>query len=340
MFRTIKCSQIDLDDTSFLMSYPLESEKIMASVGTIGVLQPIIVSGCGCEGKYQIITGFKRAYACRKIGVELVNAYIYQVDQDNRLGAFALALHENAAHRTFNHVEKSLILTKLVDQFHCDRDEVIQQYLPLLELAPNSKVLDIYLKIADFEEEIKRYLAIHDLPLTVLELLANLSPADRAPVFTLISTLKLGVNSIKEALTELGEIALRDSCPIHHVLADRQIQEILKHEQYPVPQKAERIRRIIREKRYPELTTLEYEYHARLKQLQLPRGVQFKTERFFEDDDLSVAFRFQTPDQLKKFAEELLQLSQKPELQSLLGLVQGSLALRGGDSSYSPPGRG
>jgi ParB/RepB/Spo0J family partition protein len=321
MFRTIKCSQIDFDNTYFLMSYPLVSEKIIESVGTIGVLHPIIVSSC--EGTYQIITGFKRAYACRQLGLEMVNAYIYQVEPENALSAFSLALHENVSHRTFNDVEKSLILTKLLEQFHCDRAEVIRYYMPILGLAPNGKVLDIYLKLADFEEEIKRYIAAHELPMAMFELLANLSSDDRTAVFTLISTLKLGVNTIKELVTELDEIALRDNCSIHYVLSGKHIQEILDHEKYSKPQKAERIRRIIRERRYPELTTLESEYHKHLTQLHLPHGLRVQTDKFFEDEELSVAFRFQTPEQLREFAEELLKLSQTRELQNLLDVIQG-----------------
>jgi ParB-like chromosome segregation protein Spo0J len=153
MFTTIPCSQIDFDDTYFLMSYPLKSEKILKSVGMVGVLQPIIVSGCPCHGGYQIVAGFRRAYACRKIGIDVVNANIYQVEPENSLGVFWLVLSENASHRRFNDVEKSLILTKLTEQFHCNRDEVMRTYMPLLELSPNDKVLEIYLKIADFEED-------------------------------------------------------------------------------------------------------------------------------------------------------------------------------------------
>jgi hypothetical protein len=248
---------------------------------------------------------------------------MYPLEPDNALGAFCLALYENLAHRTFNEVEKSLILTKFLRQFACLQDEVIQTYMPLLGLAPNEKVLATYLKIDDFEEEIKHYMADRELPMTVIELLAPLSSDDRQALFRLISALRLGINKIKELLTHLEEIALRDNCTMQQVIDDRQIQGILRHTQYTGPQKAEQIRRIIREKRYPHLTTLERTYHEYLKRLHLPRGLQLTTDRFFEDDDLSATFRFQTPEQLRAVAEALLELSQKPELQQILDLVQG-----------------
>lgn len=324
MFHTIDCSQINLDETTFLMSYPLESRAVMASVGTIGVLQPVIVSGCPCEGGYQLIAGFRRAYACRKLGVNRVNARIHQVNSDFPLGAFLLALHENASHRTFNHVEKALILSKLAAQFQCGRDEIIQHYLPLLGLAPVGKVLQLYLKIAGFEDELKPYLAAHDLPMTVLELLADLAPADRMAVFALVTHVKLGVNKLKEVLTYLDEIALRDGRPIHQVLAAPQIRAVLEHDQMPGPQKTDRLRQMLREMRYPQLTTLEHTYHEQLNRLELPHAVRLKADPSFERNDLTVAFRFETPEQLHDYADALLRLAQQPALRRVLQIVQGA----------------
>ncbi len=48
-----------------------------------------------------------------------------------------------------------------------------------------------------------------------------------------------------------------------------------------------------------------------------------KTDRLFEDDTMSAGFRFSSPEELKSVAEELLQLSEKAELQELLQLIQG-----------------
>ncbi|MCP4402830.1 MAG: ParB N-terminal domain-containing protein [bacterium] len=326
MFQTVKCAQLDFDDTTFLISYPLEAPSVTASVNTIGVLQPIVIGGCPCQGKYQIVAGFRRAYACREMGLELIHANIYPVDPDAPLPAFDLALYENLAHRTFNSVEKALILSKLSGQFGCSQDTIIQNYMPLLQLAPNERILATYLKLADFEEELKHHLAQHDVPLTVIELLASLSNDDRHSVFSLISHLKLGLNKLKELLNYLEEIALRDALSITEILSAAEIQEIVAHEKYSGPQKIEQLRYALRKQRFPSFTALEEQYHEALKGLKLPRGLQLKTDRFFEDDNMSAGFRFSSPEELKSVAEELLQLSEKAELQELLQLIQGELS--------------
>lgn len=323
MFRTIQCSEINFDNTDYLMSFPAESDRIRASVGMIGVVQPIVVDGCPCSGGYTILAGFRRAYACRQLGLTSVNAYLYQVSQENRLSAFWLALQENASHRSFNVVEKSLILTKLLTQFQCSRAEVIKEYLSLLGLSAHGKVLDIYLKIHEFSDEAKTYLASHELPMSVLELVGNLGSNDRHALFTLIIELRLGVNTIKEVLTHLDEIALREGSSITQILNSEQIQDVLADDNLPGPQKAEQVRRIIRTLRYPQFTELEQRYNRVCQQLPIPKGVRVQADRFFEDDRLSVAFQFQKPEDLQRIAEELRELAKQPELSEVLNLVQG-----------------
>ena len=308
------------------MSYPLKAPSVTASVNTIGVVQPIVISGCPCQGRYQIIAGFRRAHACREMGLDKVHANIYPVDPDAPLMAFNLALYENLSHRRFNNVEKALILSKLSEQFACPQDLIIQEYMPLLELAPNQKVLDAYLKLAEFEEELKRYIAQHDVPLTVIELLADLSGEDRRSLFALIADLKLGLNKLKELLNYLEEIALRDELSMTEILSSSEIQEILANEKHSGPQKIEALRYALRKQRFPGLTQLEEQYQNALKGLKLPRGFQLKTDRFFEDDNMSASFRFSSPEELKTVAEELLQLSKKTELQQILHLIQGEFS--------------
>lgn len=306
------------------MSYPLESAKVFASVRTIGVMQPILVNDRACEKSYQIIAGFRRAHACRKMDIEMVNVQIYPIDPADTLPAFSLALYENLSHRNFNDVEKALILSKLLQEFQCRREDVIHTYMPLLELAPHEKVLATYLHLWQFEAQIKRYIADHAFPMTVYELLATLSVEDRQAVFEIISSLKPGVNKLKELLNFLDEIARRDHCPMHRILADPSIREIVEHEKYTAPQKITRLRRIIREKRYPQLTTLEHNYQAGIKRLNVPQGLHIQADPSFERDDLNVTFRFRSPGQLKTIADELLILSQQTGLQHVLDIIQGN----------------
>lgn len=322
MFHIIEIAQLNFDDTTFLMSFPLNSPTVAASVATVGVINPIIVSGCACQGKYQIVAGFRRANIAREIGIPAIPVQIYQVDPEHPLAAFSVALCENAAHRVFNNVEKALILKKLSNIFHCPDDELIQTFLPLLGLAPNEKALAIYLKLAELEDEQKPYLAAHDLPLSLLELLTTLAPEDRRAAFGLVSVLNINLNKLRELLTFAEEIALRDGCAMRDVLSHAAIAEIVAHEKLSAPQKIDAIRDWLRKQRFPRLSALEQEYAAALKRLKPPKGVQLTTDRAFEDDAMTATFRFSKPEQLAGIAEHLAQLARQPELETLLRLIQ------------------
>jgi hypothetical protein len=106
------------------------------------------------------------------------------------------------------------------------------------------------------------------------------------------------------------------------IVQSDQIQSILTNDALQGPQKAEQIRHIIRTLRYPQFTELEQRYHHALQQLQLPKNVRMQADRFFEDDRLSVAFQFQTPEELHHIAERLTELANQPELSQILQIIQ------------------
>lgn len=323
MFSIIETRQIDFSDMTFCVSFPLESPAVSASVGMVGVINPIIVSGCPCQGKYQLVAGFRRAFACRDIGLAQIPAQIYPVDPDNPLAAFCLALYENLAHRTFNAVECAEILRKLSAQFHCPADELAQTFLPALGLPRSAKTLDAYLRLAAFDDEQKRHLAGQELPLGLIELLAALPPEDRGAAFRLMTAVNINQNKLRELLTMAEDIALRDGCALRDVLSDPAILSLLAHEKFSAPQKLDAIRDALRRRRFPRLTALEQEYAAALKRLKSPQGVQLTADRYFEDDALTATFRFASRDQLAAVADELRQFAVQPELETLLRVIQG-----------------
>ncbi len=325
MFQTIDCARLDFDDTTFLMSYPLEAPSVTQSAAAIGVVHPIVVAGCPCHGKYQIIAGFRRAHAFRRLGIKMIHANIQERQAALQPMAFDLALRENLSHRRFNHVEKALILSKLSTRFAWPQEVVIRDYLPLLDLAPNEKVLNVYLKLWNFDEELKGYIACHDLPLTLIELLAGFSSNDRRSIFLLISELKVGVNKLKELLNYLEEISLRDERTISTILASQEIRAILTDQKHRGPQRIDALRAALRTQRFPRLSRLESQYQETLQRLKPSCGIRLTTDRIFEDDSMNAAFRFSSPEELKTAATELLRLSETPELDTILRLIRGEV---------------
>ncbi|MDO4460752.1 MAG: ParB/RepB/Spo0J family partition protein [Clostridia bacterium] len=55
--------------------------RLVESINQLGVISPIIVSECE-DGKYRIISGHRRKYACELIGLETVPAIVSNADSD------------------------------------------------------------------------------------------------------------------------------------------------------------------------------------------------------------------------------------------------------------------
>ena len=71
-----------------------EMDQLVWSILTQGLLTPLVVRPLD-NGEYEVISGHRRLYACKKAGIEMVPALIYTIDRD----AAAIALVDSNLQR-------------------------------------------------------------------------------------------------------------------------------------------------------------------------------------------------------------------------------------------------
>ncbi len=71
-----------------------DMEQLTQSIQMQGVLTPLVVRPLE-NGEYEVISGHRRLYACRKAGIQTVPALVYAIDRD----AAAIALVDSNLHR-------------------------------------------------------------------------------------------------------------------------------------------------------------------------------------------------------------------------------------------------
>ena len=71
-----------------------DMEQLTQSIQSQGVLTPLVIRPLE-NGEYEVISGHRRLYACRKAGIQTVPALIYSIDRD----AAAIALVDSNLHR-------------------------------------------------------------------------------------------------------------------------------------------------------------------------------------------------------------------------------------------------
>jgi ParB/RepB/Spo0J family partition protein len=317
----VEIEKIDFEDGLFTTTYPLEYQRLKESIARAGLIQPVIVRKKEKGERYQLVCGRRRARACRELDFERIEALVYPEAELSERDGFLLSLWENLAHRDFNDIEKSMVLSKLHYQLGFDPARIIEEFLPLLGLEAGEEVFRQYLPLIELDEEIKEYIVSRRLPVRVSSRLLALSSEDRRASFRLISRLNLGVNRIVEFLTYLEEASRRDEIPVRELLGDQQIGVVLGDEELTRSRKIELIRKILRRKRYPQLTELEAQVEERIKQLHLPPELKLLPPSYFEGDELKVEFGFRDPQELKRMAERLLGISGSPELAEILKII-------------------
>ena len=119
-------------------------EELADSIRQLGLIQPIAVKRDG--DKYIIISGERRWRAAEKAGIEVVPAYIREVD-DTTLHAMALV--ENIQREDLNAIEISLGMQRLVEECGLTQEALAER------LGKKRSTVANYLRLLNLPEEIQ-----------------------------------------------------------------------------------------------------------------------------------------------------------------------------------------
>jgi ParB family transcriptional regulator, chromosome partitioning protein len=314
--RKISVQQIDLLDDTFSVNYLPDLQKLRSSIEEIGLVQPVLLKK-KLDG-YQIICGFRRISVMKELGKSEIESKVFEEKEMDEFQLFSLSLHENLTTRGFNAVEMGIALNKLIHRFQIDPAAVIKTFLPFFSLDPNEKILNTYLSLAQMEDEIKTYVLKEEVSRSNIRRLSALTPDDRMAILSLISSLKLGENRLREVLTLLEEIARRNQCKEKDIVQRSEIQMILSQKELTPSQKTERIKKVLTDLRYPKLNQLEKTFEKKRKDLNLPSNILLHHPPFFEGKRLKIEFQFETADEYQSIVSFLSLLSEREEFKEIL----------------------
>ncbi len=279
--------EIDTKDERFRTSWAPPSERMMVSLREIGLLQPPLVQKRG--GRNLLVSGWKRILACRALSLSPIE--VMAAERKNDLAVFLLGFFENLATRDFPFVEKAEIAFRL-KKFGEPEERLIAFYLPLLGIHPTASHLRGLLSLSRFERAEKDRIAAIDIHPKSIERLLEFRSEERALVLPLLAP--LSHNSQKELLEDLFEVTRRDDETVKDFLESEEIRGILESDRLSPLQKSEKSREALRKKRYPVFSRWSESFESSARKLPWPNGVRVKPSPFFEEDQLSLTFRFKT----------------------------------------------
>ena len=142
------------------------SERLAASIGQHGVLQPLLVASNG-DGGYRLIAGHRRLRASQEAGLAEVPVIVRETDSDT--GGLDLALIENIARENLDPVEEALAFQRLIEQGGLTRKGVAER------LSIAQKRVTERLQILDVPEELHSKIASGEIPPGAIKALARLA---------------------------------------------------------------------------------------------------------------------------------------------------------------------
>lgn len=307
--QMILLQQISLSDDTFLVNYLPDLQSLRSSIEQIGLIQPVLLRKK--LGGYQIVCGFRRISVMKELGKSEIESRVFEEKEMDESQLFSLSLHENLTTRGFNSIEKAIALEKLIHRFQIHPETVIKTFLPLFSLEPNEKILNTYLSLAQMEDEIKTYVLKEEVSRSNIRRLSAFTPDDRMAILSLISPLKLGENRLRETLTFLEEISRRNQCSARDIVGRPEIQAILSQKELTSSQKAERVKKVLKDLRYPKMHQMEEEFEKKKRDLNLPSNVSLHHPPFFEGRGLKIEFQFETMKEYRAILSSLSQLVEK-----------------------------
>jgi len=304
----------DIPDAAgpYCMSFGYDLQCLIRSIGTAGLVNPPILRQ-EPEDRLAVVTGFRRLRALESLGWRRAPCRIISEHDGSPLECLLMNLYDNLTTRALNGVEKGMVLRRL-SRYAAER-ELVGRFLPELGLPANRGTLNFYLRLKELDLDILMEYAAGRLSESTVKALLDMDADTRSAVFRVIHELKLNVNQQKYVLEYLVDLSHIYGKPVPELLSDdKEIQDIFRDPRKNFPQKAKAFLRLLRTRRFPELTRAERAFHRMTSNLHLPKGVKIYASPGFESPDYLLEIRFRDGRELKGKVERLEEIEGLDEI--------------------------
>ena len=289
----------------YLFYYERDSTSIIDSINTVGLINPVkLKKSSNTDQTYVVVCGYQRILACQSLGWKSIEAKVIEGLSEEEI--LLLVLHDNLSSRGFNEIEKAIVLKKFMD-IGFSYDRLLSEIGPLLEIPPNTKIINKYLSVLKLESEIKSFVANGKMELEKAFLLVSLDDTEKEIVFRILfKESSTNINEAKETIRNLQDLKLIRKQGIAEILSSKEVTNILMDSKYNKRQKGERICKLIKYMRYPVISEKEDEFSVLCGELGMDNDVRVNHSKFFEGDEIRITIKVSNEEKLKVNLEKLI----------------------------------
>lgn len=293
----VDAQEIDDSFGPFSMSFGFDLEPLIRSIERYGLINKPFITRVN-KGNMVPVVGFRRILALKSLQLRIIPCVDLSDAGLSFLDLILLNLHDNLATRKFNDVEKGMILHRLIS--HVTRDEILRDYMPLLNLPSHESSLDLFLKIEELDTLIKRSIAGGIVSLKTVEKILDMDHESRMNIFIWLENIKFNFNQQIQFIEYIEDISIKEEKSITQILNEKSMMKILEDRKLNNPQKARHVLRHLRSRRFPLLTDSEKTFRKNLSRLNLPKGVKIQHPPFFETPHYRLEVLFRNGKELKE----------------------------------------
>jgi hypothetical protein len=310
--RLIPLTDIDPRDERFRITTRRDSEDLHRSIDRLGLLvAPLVLPGAT---GYTIVSGFRRIAACRGLGWDSIRARVLQKASPY---AFALkAIAANSLERQLNLIEISRAL-RLLDRYAPDGQAPPEDTAALglpTHAGMATKLKTLCRLPADVQDAVLEEAVSFAMACEIGRMEEGLGV-----VFArLFRQLKTSLNKQREIVTLVAEIARCEGIDARHVLTEDRLSRMLDAQDLDRNQKTQRIRTLLRQRRFPARVAAEDNFHSLRQRLTLGENLQLVPPRDFEGTCFTLTLNFESLGDVGRLRVKLDELVNHPDFKTLL----------------------
>jgi ParB/RepB/Spo0J family partition protein len=316
LLQYINVSSLNIADDSYRITFSPDLEQLRRSVKAVGVIQPINVRHTP-EGTYQIVTGYKRTLVMQELGRQSIPALVHEPGDLSPTQAFMWNLHDNATSRPLNVIEKSIALTKLKQFYSISEDELVRQFLPLMNEEPSFKILHQLLSLDSLTEPMKNHIITSDIALSSANRIAEFTPSTQQALLSVLTHIKPSTNKLNELLALLREISARDGLSVEDILGRYQLLQVVVNPSSSSADKVTALRSALKGIRLPQLTERQEQLAKLIQSLELPDSAKVIADPYFETRHMKLEYEFSHPEELDSLVKKLQEAFEKQKWQQI-----------------------
>ena len=157
----------DFPEHPFKVKDDEEMEKLKDSISLYGVLTPVVARRCE-NGRYELISGHRRKYACKALGIEVMPAIVREMSREESVIAM---VDSNLQREHILPSEKAFAYKMKLEALKCQGRRSDLTSRPMVGKLDNAE--DVGNESGDSGRQVQRYIRLTELVPELLELVDN-----------------------------------------------------------------------------------------------------------------------------------------------------------------------